>query len=122
MTSSTRHAESITNNSSLVNDNSPNLIDDFSPLVYNQVVEKSPTEIMLERWNERVVNYLPAIDVEDLPKADNNFEGFESRQFAPEFSEIIYQDALSNEFAIGNFFVERECELDINEEARLTMV
>ena len=30
--------------------------------------------------------------------------------------------ALGNEYAIGNFFEEQECELDISEEARFTMV
>lgn len=35
---------------------------------------------------------------------------------------MIYQEALCSEYAIGNYFIEQECKLDISEEARFTMV
>lgn len=35
---------------------------------------------------------------------------------------MIYQTAKSSEYAIGNYFAEEECQLDVTEEARYTMV
>ena len=89
LTSSTRHAESLTNNSSLATD-SPNL--DFSPLVHSDLALRglvdvlpnsasasqatttkkkkpaAPSQVMHARWSERVKKFMPAFDVADLPQ------------------------------------------------------
>ena len=86
LTSSTRHAESLTNNSSLATD-SPNL--DFSPLVHSDLALRglvdilpnsasapttrkkkpaTPSQVMHARWSECVKKYMPAFDVSDLPQ------------------------------------------------------
>ena len=93
---------------------------------------------MHARWVDRVKRYMPVFDVADLPQnyvkgfdyanrkqrrqVSANLEDTDKRQFAPEYSNKIYQQALTNEYAIGNFFAEKECKLDISEEARFTMV
>ena len=35
---------------------------------------------------------------------------------------MIYFKALETEYAVGNYFAEKECQLDISEEARFTMI
>ena len=150
LTSSTRHAESLTNSS--LEANSPHI--DFSPLVNEDTQalrglvdifknktklkkakkRQAASKVMHRRWEENVKKCLPPIDIADLPKA--YVKGFDyprdrkespsnlekKGQFAPEYSNKIYQEALEHEYAIGNFFTEEECHLDITEEARFTMV
>lgn len=149
LTSSTRNGESLTNSSLATNSPLINfspllneaqalqgLVDDRITNNSNDKLKKqeAPSKVMHTRWLESVKKQMPSFDVEDLPKAyvqsfDLDGEYFKKspshlkkRQFAPEFSNKIYQEAIAHEYAIGNFFAEQECHLDITEEARFTMV
>lgn len=91
--------------------------------------EISPRTIMHDRWKDRVMHLMPDVDVADLPEGQAEGFGYSianqvrdnidrafgvvKNQFAPEFSHEVYQRALEQEVAVGNYFSEKDCRLHI---------
>ena len=63
-----------------------------------------PDEIMKRRWEFKISQRIPYCDQTDIFQLSGP-----SRQFAPEYSQMVYLNMLKEEKAIGNYFNFKSC-------------
>lgn len=100
------------------------LLSKLSSLLYTPSPRKEkrrqrlpPNEVMKQRWERIISESVPYVDQSDVFQLAGP-----SRQFAPEYSQIVYQNMLRQEKAIGNYFDIESCSLGFPVKARETMV
>ena len=63
-----------------------------------------PSEVMKQRWERIIQESVPYTDQSDVFRLAGP-----SRQFAPEFAQIVYLNMLREEKSIGNYFKLKHC-------------
>ena len=63
-----------------------------------------PTEVMKRRWELKISERIPYCDQSDLFQLSGP-----SRQFAPEYSQMVYLNMLKDEKPVGNYFELKSC-------------
>ena len=88
-----------------------------SPIKKKSIKNLPPSHRMKQRWEMFIQEHVPYIDQSDTFQLSGP-----SRQFAPEYAQMVYLNMLRQEKAIGNYFKLSHCQLGFPMKARETMV